>query len=199
MSSILAHISNTPLVRLERIGRDLPVPVLVKCEHMNPGGSVKDRIATECHCRGAQIAESAWCTPRRVWNVPAVVLPSAGGKRVELVGGVDGDAQRVISRDLSDWGANCTLQSTPGSLQCFHGRRLQERGEQFRRAFVWGSRTPFCEQSLALGDHVCSNREIAALVAMNVHRKVLQDVSHTCLLAVCEPRGPPHTCWRRSF
>jgi len=45
MSGILAHIGNTPLVRLERIGRDLPVPVLVKCEHLNPGGSVKDRIA----------------------------------------------------------------------------------------------------------------------------------------------------------
>jgi cysteine synthase len=43
--SILDHIGTTPLVALERIGRDLPVPVLAKCEHMNPGGSVKDRIA----------------------------------------------------------------------------------------------------------------------------------------------------------
>ena len=42
---ILQHIGNTPLVPLRRIGRGLPVPVLVKCEHMNPGGSVKDRIA----------------------------------------------------------------------------------------------------------------------------------------------------------
>ena len=42
---ILQHIGRTPLVPLLRIGRDLPVPVLVKCEHMNPGGSVKDRIA----------------------------------------------------------------------------------------------------------------------------------------------------------
>lgn len=42
---ILAHIGNTPLVALERIGRGLPVPVLAKCEHLNPGGSIKDRIA----------------------------------------------------------------------------------------------------------------------------------------------------------
>jgi cysteine synthase len=42
---ILSHIGNTPLVPLLRIGADLPVPVLVKCEHMNPGGSVKDRTA----------------------------------------------------------------------------------------------------------------------------------------------------------
>jgi len=43
--SIISLIGNTPLIPLQRIGRDLPVPVLVKCEHLNPGGSVKDRIA----------------------------------------------------------------------------------------------------------------------------------------------------------
>jgi cysteine synthase len=45
MSGILTHIGNTPLVRLEHIGRGLPTDVLVKCEQMNPGGSIKDRIA----------------------------------------------------------------------------------------------------------------------------------------------------------
>ncbi|MBA2238800.1 MAG: cysteine synthase family protein [Lysobacter sp.] len=43
--TILQQIGRTPLVRLVRIGRGLPVPVLVKCEHLNPGGSIKDRIA----------------------------------------------------------------------------------------------------------------------------------------------------------
>lgn len=38
-------IGRTPLVRLQRIGAGLQVPIYVKCEHMNPGGSVKDRIA----------------------------------------------------------------------------------------------------------------------------------------------------------
>ena len=45
MQTVLDHIGGTPLVRLQHIGRDLPVPVLVKCEHTNPGGSIKDRIA----------------------------------------------------------------------------------------------------------------------------------------------------------
>jgi cysteine synthase len=44
-SEALARIGGTPLVRLRSIGSDLPVPVLVKCEHLNPSGSVKDRIA----------------------------------------------------------------------------------------------------------------------------------------------------------
>jgi cysteine synthase len=43
--SVLEAIGRTPLVALTRIGRGLPVPVLAKCEHLNPGGSVKDRLA----------------------------------------------------------------------------------------------------------------------------------------------------------
>jgi len=43
--TILDSIGRTPLVRLARVARGLPVPVLAKCEHLNPGGSVKDRIA----------------------------------------------------------------------------------------------------------------------------------------------------------
>ena len=43
--NLLDTIGQTPLVALRNIGRDLPVPVLVKCEHLNPGGSIKDRIA----------------------------------------------------------------------------------------------------------------------------------------------------------
>jgi cysteine synthase B len=42
----LARIGNTPLLRLERITRDLPgVHILGKAEWLNPGGSVKDRAA----------------------------------------------------------------------------------------------------------------------------------------------------------
>lgn len=43
--TVIDRIGNTPLVRLQRLAVDLPVPVLVKCEHLNPGGSVKDRLA----------------------------------------------------------------------------------------------------------------------------------------------------------
>ncbi len=43
--TILDEIGHTPIVPLRRIGKGLPVPVYVKCEHLNPGGSIKDRIA----------------------------------------------------------------------------------------------------------------------------------------------------------
>jgi len=42
--SILATVGNTPVVRLDRIGRGLPIELYGKCEFLNPGGSVKDRI-----------------------------------------------------------------------------------------------------------------------------------------------------------
>ncbi len=45
MTSILDHVGNTPLVPLERVGAGSRVPVLAKCEFLNPGGSLKDRIA----------------------------------------------------------------------------------------------------------------------------------------------------------
>ena len=45
--SIESRIGHTPLLRLPRLNRDLRVGVeiLVKAEHLNPGGSVKDRPA----------------------------------------------------------------------------------------------------------------------------------------------------------
>ncbi len=42
--SVLSVVGGTPMVRLSRIGRDLPGELLGKLEFLNPGGSVKDRI-----------------------------------------------------------------------------------------------------------------------------------------------------------
>ncbi len=44
-SGLLALVGRTPLVPLARVAAGSPVPVLAKCEHLNPGGSIKDRIA----------------------------------------------------------------------------------------------------------------------------------------------------------
>lgn len=43
--NILEAIGNTPLVRLNRIAEGLPIKLYGKYEAMNPGGSIKDRIA----------------------------------------------------------------------------------------------------------------------------------------------------------
>ncbi|CAN5241517.1 N/A [soil metagenome] len=45
LNSISEAVGNTPLIRLDRINREKQHSLLAKCEFMNPGGSVKDRIA----------------------------------------------------------------------------------------------------------------------------------------------------------
>jgi cystathionine beta-synthase len=44
-NSLIDLIGDTPLVRLDRIGRDLSAQLFAKLEFLNPGGSVKDRPA----------------------------------------------------------------------------------------------------------------------------------------------------------
>jgi cystathionine beta-synthase len=45
LNSIEDLVGNTPMLRLQRLDRDLPHQLMAKCEFLNPGGSVKDRIA----------------------------------------------------------------------------------------------------------------------------------------------------------
>ncbi|MEX0662270.1 MAG: pyridoxal-phosphate dependent enzyme [Balneolaceae bacterium] len=44
-NSILEAIGNTPLVKLNKVVADLPLTVAAKVEYLNPGQSIKDRIA----------------------------------------------------------------------------------------------------------------------------------------------------------
>ena len=45
LSNVLEAIGDTPLVRLNKVGAEFTTEVLVKPEFLNPGGSVKDRMA----------------------------------------------------------------------------------------------------------------------------------------------------------
>ena len=42
--TVLELVGRTPVVRLERLSREVPGELLAKLEYLNPGGSVKDRI-----------------------------------------------------------------------------------------------------------------------------------------------------------
>jgi cystathionine beta-synthase len=42
--TVLELVGNTPIVRLDSLGRDVEPQLLAKLEYLNPGGSVKDRI-----------------------------------------------------------------------------------------------------------------------------------------------------------
>jgi len=44
LNNILGQIGKTPLIKINRITKDLKAEIFVKAEFLNPGGSVKDRI-----------------------------------------------------------------------------------------------------------------------------------------------------------
>ena len=60
---ILELIGNTPIVKLNKIGKELDCNLYVKCEFFNAGGSIKDRIGynmvIEAEKEGRSIRESA--------------------------------------------------------------------------------------------------------------------------------------------
>ncbi|HLQ65749.1 MAG TPA: cystathionine beta-synthase [Candidatus Limnocylindrales bacterium] len=78
--SILDTIGNTPLVRLGNIARDCKAEVVAKLEYMNPGGSVKDRIAV------AIVAEAE-----------AKGLLKPGGTIVEATSGNTGTGLAIVA------------------------------------------------------------------------------------------------------
>jgi cystathionine beta-synthase len=45
LDSLVEQVGNTPLVRLRRFSAGVPPTLIAKVEYLNPGGSVKDRIA----------------------------------------------------------------------------------------------------------------------------------------------------------
>src|SRR5580700_8409923 len=46
-NNILETVGNTPLVKLNKIAKDIPATVLAKIETFNPGNSIKDRMAVK--------------------------------------------------------------------------------------------------------------------------------------------------------
>lgn len=76
LQSVLEAIGNTPLVKLRRIGRDTGAEILAKCEFMNPGGSVKDRI-------GRRMVEEAQRTGR-IKPGDTLIEPTSGNTGIGM-------------------------------------------------------------------------------------------------------------------
>lgn len=56
-NSLADIVGNTPIVRLSRFGVELKHNLLAKCEFLNPGGSVKDRIGFHMIARAEESGE----------------------------------------------------------------------------------------------------------------------------------------------
>jgi cysteine synthase len=86
--NLVDAIGNTPLIELRRVTAGLPVKVFIKCEHMNPGGSVKDRtaraIVVEAEERGA-LAPGATIVEGTAGNTGVGLALLAGARGYRLV------------------------------------------------------------------------------------------------------------------
>jgi cysteine synthase len=71
---VIETIGNTPMIELKRVVKGLPNRVFVKCEHLNPGGSIKDRTARalilDAEARGVLVPHS---------NPPMTIIEGTAG------------------------------------------------------------------------------------------------------------------------
>ncbi len=74
--NVLSLIGNTPLVRLRHVVPEGAATVWAKCEHLNPGGSVKDRIALSMVERAEQEG--------RIKPGDTIVEPTSGNTGIGL-------------------------------------------------------------------------------------------------------------------
>lgn len=88
LNHILEAIGKTPLIRLNRLGAELDCTLYAKCEFLNPGGSIKDRI-------GYAMVEAA-AREGRIKPGDTLIEPTSGntGIGIALAGAVYG--YRVI-------------------------------------------------------------------------------------------------------
>src|SRR5438132_2820602 len=125
--TILQSVGRTPLVQLRRLAQGLTVPVYVKMESLNPGGSVKDRVGI------AMIAEAE----RRGWLRPGgtIIEATAGntGIGLAMAACVNGYRRIFVLRDkrssekislLKAYGAEVVITPTnvePDSPESYNG------------------------------------------------------------------------------
>jgi len=136
---ILNRIGNTPLLRLHRIGKEIPgVTLLAKAEWFNPGGSVKDRAAAGI----IAAAEKAGVLTKEKILLDAssgntaiayAMIAAAKGYKTKLC--VPSNASPSVIRSLKSYGAEVVLtsplESSDGAIR--EARRLaaEEPGRYF--------------------------------------------------------------------
>jgi cysteine synthase A len=84
LNNILEAIGKTPIVRFNKLGKELPCEIYGKCEFLNPGGSGKDRIASYM----IEVAEKEG----RIKPGDTLIEPTSGntGIGIALAGAVKG-------------------------------------------------------------------------------------------------------------
>ncbi|MEV8512444.1 cysteine synthase A [Dactylosporangium sp. NPDC051484] len=130
-------IGRTPMVRLSRFAPGLPVRLLAKLESMNPGGSVKDRIAAamiDAAERSGELAPGAAIVEATSGNtgIGLALVTAARGYRLTLTMPESMSVERRAL--LAAYGADLVLTPAAEGMAGAVRRALEIAGE--RGAFV---------------------------------------------------------------
>src|SRR5215471_15226456 len=127
-ASLLGQIGNTPLLRLERVGREFPdIEFYAKAEWCNPGGSVKDRPALSMIQAGlgsGQLRSGKTIIDATSGNtgIAYAMIGAALGYRVKLC--LPASASHERKRILAAYGAELVItpgdEGTDGAIRKVH-------------------------------------------------------------------------------
>src|ERR671910_807638 len=119
-------VGRTPIIRLQKIGREVDPEILVKLEYLNPGGSLKDRIGLpliEAAERDGKLAPGGTIVEPTSGNTGVglaiaaaikgyrcvFVMPDKIGEEELLVGGSGGTAVWAMLQVAARFGPEATL------------------------------------------------------------------------------------------
>ena len=125
VTDLTSHIGNTPLLRLKKIAADLPgIEIYGKAEYFNPGGSVKDRPASNMIADGER---SGKLVPGKIildstsgnTGIAYAMVGAAKGYKVKLC--LPANASMERKRILKAYGAELVLtdpaEGSDGSIK----------------------------------------------------------------------------------
>ena len=125
VTDLTSHIGNTPLLRLKKIAADLPrIEIYGKAEYFNPGGSVKDRPASNMIAEGER---SGKLVPGKIildstsgnTGIAYAMVGAAKGYKVKLC--LPANASMERKRILKAYGAELVLtdpaEGSDGSIK----------------------------------------------------------------------------------
>ncbi|HXM43104.1 MAG TPA: cysteine synthase family protein [Bryobacteraceae bacterium] len=114
--NLLSTIGNTPLLRLDKIGREIPgVAIYAKAEYFNPGGSVKDRAGFNMILDGERTgrlrpAHTILDATSGNTGIAYAMIGAARGYRVKLC--LPGNASIERRRILKAYGAEMVFSDS---------------------------------------------------------------------------------------
>jgi cysteine synthase B len=138
-TDILCLIGNTPLLRLNRVGREYPgVEIYAKAEWFNPGGSVKDRAALNIvreaeraglMCKHKVLIDS---TSGNTGIAYAMICAARGySLKLFMPGNVSPERKRILHAYGTDVVYTDPLEGSDGAIRAVRELERQNAGQYF--------------------------------------------------------------------